>query len=333
MHRTRLSDIAKAAGVSLTTVSRAMNNNGYVADDVRRRIQLAADQLGYTHPKHKIKANVKKIIGIISTQGSLNPFFSILTEKLQKYAAQEDYYCVCVSSDRLDNETLYYHVEQLAQIGVCSLIITSFLGKELNDDTRFLLNSLNIPVVFLERTGGCHGFNRILVDNVIGTFAAADYLIKAGHRRLAYLAYTSKASVEQKRAEGFIKAFEHLSDPAIKYHIVPCPEITPTAAAAAMQSILAHDPQITGVVAWNDVLASGALNVFLQLGKKVPDEAAIIGYDDILAPLLVPPLSSVKMPLDEIAEAGIEIIDKFLNLKTPPSSRTVTFEPTLIIRK
>ena len=331
MEKIRLSDVAKAAGVSVTTVSRAMNGSGYVADDVRVRIQEAAENLGYVHPDHKKPIKRKNTIGIISTQKTLNPFAPTLSAALQQHAAEMDYFCIQVAPGLLDNEQLSYHAEQLSKLNVCGLLVATFLAESLTDDTRVLLHSLGIPVVFLERADGCHGFNQVLVDSVIGTYTATKHLINKGHQHLAYITHSRITSVESKKTEGFRRAIEEANNPDITYTLASCNEVTPFAAAKAMREVLKSDPAISGVVTWNDLLASGAQPVLEAAGRRASDGVEIIGYDNILAPYLATPISSVEMPIDEIATSAIEIIDKHLTSKTPPSPRTITLEPRLVL--
>lgn len=331
MSKIRLSDVAKAAGVSVTTVSRTMNGTGYVADDVRLRIQQAAEELGYVHPDHKKPVKRKNTIGIISTLGTLNPFTPALSTALQQCAAEMDYYCVQAASGLLDNDKLSYHAEQLSKLNICGLLVATFLAESLNEETRSLLHNLGIPVVFLERADGCYGFNQVLVDSAIGTYTATKHLINQGHRHLAYITHVRMSSVESKKTAGFRRAIEETGDPDIRYTITSCDEVTPLCAAKAMRDTLKQDPAISGVVVWNDLLASGVQSVLEVSGSRASDEIEVIGYDNILAPFLAKPISSVEMPLDEIAISAIEIIDKHLNAKTPPSPRTITLEPRLVL--
>lgn len=331
MNKIRLSDVAKSAGVSVTTVSRTMNRSGYVADDVRARIEQAAARLGYAHPDHKKPVKRKNTIGVISTLGTLNPFAPALCASLQQRAAEMDYYCIQIATVFLDNDKLYYYAEQLSKLNVCGLLVATFLAESLNNDTRSLLHSLGIPVVFLERADGCQGFDRVLVDSMIGTYAATKHLIDKGHRHLAYITHSRITSVESKKTEGFRRAIKEADNPDIKFTITSCDEVTPLSAAKAIREALERDPAISGVITWNDLLASGVQSVFETDRSRAADRIEIIGYDNILAPFLATPISSVEMPIDEIAASAIEIIDKHLSSKTPISPRTITLEPRLVL--
>ena len=330
--KVRLADVARAAGVSIAAVSRTMNQNGYVAEDVQARIHRAADEIGYVHPNHKKPIRRKNVIGLISTLAALNPFIPAMNDALQMQAAEKDYYCVQASSGQLDNDKLAYHAEQLSKLGVCGLLITGFFAETLSEDTRLLLFSLKIPVVFLERADGCQGFNRVLVDSSIGTYVATKHLIDKGHRRLAYITLNTEGTIESNRMKGFRRAIDGAESPDITHTIVSCNQVTPLSAAMAMRSALDVTPDITGVVAWNDLFAAGAQYVFEQIGRSASNGAVeIIGHDNVLAPFMPAPIGSVQMPIGEIASSAIEIVDKQLHSKTPLSPRTITLEPKLVL--
>ena len=332
MGRIRLAELAKMAAVSVTTVSRVLNHSGYVADDVRQRVERAIKEIGYVHPVRKRLPLCGKLIGLISMGSIFNPFFERMAQSLRENAEQNGYYCIQVSSLVLDNEALAAHAERLIAIGVCGIVVCSFNEEYLSDNARAVLNSGDIPVVFLERSGGCHGFNRVLIDNELGTYSAARYLLDKGHRHLLYISWHKQSAVERSRTKGFTKAIAEAAEDKISYQIRPCANSTHAAAMEAMRVSYENDRQITGVVTWNDVFAIGALHYLNNIGLNVPDDVELIGHDNVLAPTMNPPLSSVEMPIDEIAAAALEIIDKSQNRKMPPSPRTIALEPRLVIR-
>jgi LacI family transcriptional regulator len=187
-------------------------------------------------------------------------------------------------------------------------------------------------VVFLERAPDCHGFNRVLVDNELGTYSATKYLIDRGHKHLAYISLAKKMDVEISRTNGFLKAIEQEPSGSIMHHLVYCKAITPLAAADAMDEIIQKDPMITGVITWNDIFAIGAVSYFQLNGRSIPDEVEVIGHDNVLAPHLAKPLSSVAMPIEEIASAAVEIVCRSQDQKSLLTPRTITLEPHLVIQ-
>jgi len=223
--RVKLSELADKAGVSPTTVSRALNKSGYVAEDVRKRIETAIEETGYVHPARKNPVYRDKLIGIITLHSTLSPYLGLLTQKLSSKAEEYGYYALQVSTTDLDNAALAFHVERLTMIGVCGLIVCSFNAAHLENETRTMLNRSGVPVVFLERAPDCHGFNRVLVDNELGTFSATRHLIKNGHSHLAYITLEKKLDVETSRTNGFLKAITQEPKGDIIHHIIYCKAI------------------------------------------------------------------------------------------------------------
>lgn len=332
MERVKLADIAKLAGVSLTTVSRALNKSGYVAEDVLKRIDLAIEETGYVHPERKNPLFREKLIGVITLHSTLSPYLGLLTQKIRDKAEENGYYVLQVSTPNLDNAALTYHAKRLIAIGVCGLIVCSFNSEHLESEARATLIRSGVPVVFVERAPDCQGFNRVLVDNELGTYSAARYLIKRGHSHLAYISLSKRLDVEFSRTKGYQRAVDEEAKGCITHHLLNCDVISPLAAAQALEEAIAKDPDITGVITWNDVYAAGAVSYFLNAGRRVPGEVEVIGHDNILAPHLNKPLSSVAMPVDEIASAAVEIIYRSQDNKSLLTPRTITLEPQLVIQ-
>lgn len=332
MARVRLAELAKIADVSLATVSRVLNQSGYVAEDVRSRVERAVQETGYVHPAHKRPLCTSKLIGLVTMNGIFNPYFERMTQSLSEKAEQQGYYCIQVSSAEIDNDALALHAERLISLGVCGIVVCSFDEEHLGDNARTALGRSDVPVVFLERSGGCYGFNRVLIDNELGVYSATRHLIEQGHKNLLYISWYRLSAVERSRVKGFTRAIAEASEGSIAYQVQTCTSPTHSAAMQAMQTAFEKDSKITGVVTWNDIFAVGALHHLNKIGLNVPSDVELIGHDNVLAPTLNPPLSSVEMPIDEIAVAAIEIIDKSQNQKTPPFPRTITLEPRLVIR-
>lgn len=331
MKKVRQAEVAELAGVSRATVSRVINKSGYVADDVRLRVEKAIAETGYVPVAHT-SIPTKPIIGIIAPHGVLNPYFEKLALCLEQECNRKGYSAIFCNSYTVNNQTLTENAELLTSIGVCGIIIESFSDEHLKPSTRNSLTATGLPVVFIERTGDCYGFNRVLVDNFLGTYSATTYLLQQGHTHLLYITKVKKSEVERSRKNGFEKALEEANNNKISYHIGYCEDFSPESAFNATVEAFSQDPLITGIVAWNDTYAAGALLFAYSRKKNVPEDITIIGHDDVLAPNLVPPLSSVHMPIEEIASSAIEIVSNYCNSDEKPTIRTLSLEPKLIIR-
>ncbi|MCI6435787.1 MAG: LacI family transcriptional regulator [Clostridiales bacterium] len=329
MKKIRQSEVAELAGVSIAAVSRVMNNSGYVSQDVRNRIEQAVQQLGYTPVSHS-RPNSKKLIALVLPQGILNPYFEKLESCLHRACMDAGFGTIFVKADKINNSTMCSALRELENTNICGIVIASFSDNVLKDSTREELRRQGVPVVFIERTAGCTGFNRVTVDNHQGTLLATSHLIHKGHKELLYVSKTTHSEAEQARLQGFLDAIK-LAGCSVQGYVKHCSEHKPSAAWYATEEAFREHPGITGIVNWTDTMALGAMMYVMSQGKRVPQDIEIVGHDDILAPLLVPAISSVHMPLEEIASAAIDILERaFYNPGTP--IRTVAMELTLTIR-
>lgn len=322
--------IAEMAGVSPTTVSRVINRSGYVKEEIRKKIEEIIQDTGYEPTEHSFTQK-KKIIGVISVCMELNPFFSRFSLCIEKECEEQKYQAVFLQTMHITNGVLKNYVKQLAMIGACGIVVCGFEEKTLNSDTRQELTESRIPIVFIERTADCYGFDRVLIDNEIGTNMAAEHLLQKGHSHLLYITKSAETKVDSARLNGVRKAVEEWTG-NICLREKFCDSFSPSEAAERVRQALEEDPDISGILTWNDTYAMGVLLELLRQGKKVPEEIEIIGYDDVLAGDLSPALSSVKMPIEEMAVTALEIIINKNTRRKKLSARTITLEPRLIIR-
>ena len=323
--------IADAAGVSVTTVSRVINNSGYVAKDIRALVEQTVSELGYVAAK-KRKNITENLLGLILLRTNANFYFDRLGTAINEEAHTAGYKIIAMYAPYLNNTTLRGYAESLLNTGICGLLICGFDEDYLSLDLRAFLGNSDIPIVFIERTAGSYGFNQVLIDNSVGTFYATKHLIENGHTRLLYIARKRSTSVETSRLEGFKRAIEEASNEEIAYVVEYCPDQHISWGYSAMQNALEKDPGITGVVVWSDGYAAGAMQYIYKTGRKVPEDIEIIGHDDTLANILSPPISSIHMPFEEMASSAIEIIKTNREHRHGAITKTISLEPTLILR-
>lgn len=333
MKRISQAEIAKRAGVSEAAVSRVVNNSGYVAEDIRKKIETVIAETGYS-PAPRVSAHGKRrnVIGVIVPNTTIAPYFERMQQCMQDACEVEGFAAIVAPDSKLNNRSLREQITLLNSLGVCGIVICSFRARVLDMETRELLESCKVPVVFIERTASCHGFHRILVDNRLGTYEATKCLLQKGHKKLMYLTKSVNDEVETHRQEGFLDAVRESGLSTDDYIIKICDGIDTAAAYEAARSAFAEHPDITGVATWNDVYAQAVLYYCYQNGLKVPQDVEIIGNDDVLASHMIPPISSVHMPLEEMAAATVRIIQLSREQSRSFSPRTVSLEPKLIIR-
>jgi len=330
MKKVKLSDVAQKAGVSVATVTRVIHKNGYVAREKQELVEKVVAELGYV-PSQKSTIKRTNSIGIVLSANNDHPFYHKITYSLCECANRNGMFSIPVVAD-VTNATLPDIVKVLLGKDICGIIITAFEDSVMSRDVQEFLLKCGVPVVIVERAG-CYGLNRVLVDTVEGIYLVTEYLIRLGHRNLVYITPTPTGDVEQDRVRGFENALHAAEIPVKKEMVIIRPSWSTQDGYIGMKQALLQNSNVTGVVTWSDTYAAGALQYLLSIGKMVPKEISIVGYDDIYAPHLAPPLTSVENPINEMVQSAIGIIVKNRNSDTENAARTVTLSPRLVIRQ
>lgn len=325
-----MKDVAARAGVSAAAVSRVLSGSGYVAAEKRAAVEQAILDTGY-QPKKVPPAPRSALVGLMLRRASSGMFYAHLTNALMEAADARGFHTMVMYSDDLDDDALLRHLEEFQNYHVSGMVIGGFGGKVMRDEVRMYLRASGVPVVLIERTGGCRGFNRVLVDNESGAYQAARRLVSRGHRELLYITRGKDTDVENARMKGFLRAVQEAPSPPA-YRVEHCAGIRVEAGKQAAQRAFGASPGITGVMTWSDTYAAGALQYLYAARRRVPEDVEVIGCDDVLAPVLAPPLSSVRMPIREMAEAALGMIVENQGRARDAFAKTVTLEPRLVLR-
>lgn len=332
MKKITMRDIANAAGCSLAMVSRVVNHTGYVSEDKRAAVQSAIEELGYIVHKSTKQGPQEKLIGLILRKLTTNFFYYKLTSALMQAADHYGYHTIAVYGDNLDNQNLLEHVKELLRYNVGGIVIGGFGEDYLEEGVQRYLRECGVPVTFIERTAGCVGFNRVQINNPLGTREATRYLIQAGHKKILYINRDRVGEVDSGRLEGFLSAINEVEHDRPAYIVKACPDNNAESGYLATKEAFATNPDITGILNWFDGYAVGALQYLYEIKKRVPDDVEVIGHDDTYAPMLAPPISSVKMPIDEMAYAAISMVIENQNSSGEFFAKTIMLDPKLILR-
>ena len=303
-------DVARLAGVTPTTVSRVINNRGYISDKTKKRVHEAMDELGY-QPNEIARSLTKQksnTIGVIVPHIS-HPYFAKLISNLENEAAKKDYKIIlCNSKEKAEKEKQYLDMcksNRVAGIIICSGNVES--NK---------INTGGIPVVLLEKNFE-EGKLGIQCDNYQGGKLATEHLIECGCKKILHL---SGVIDEEMPADNREKAFiDVCSKNEIEYFIKKYDIDTYNQMnyydyiKAALNEIEGVD----GIFASSDLIAAQVIQVCNEIKIRIPEDIKLVGFDDVdISQLTTPRITTVHQPIKEMARLSIELIDaKYNNIE------------------
>jgi len=326
-----LEEVAAAAGVSRSTASRAINGGSRVSPEAQAAVDAAIARLGYT-PNRAARSLVTRrteSIGLIFPEPDVrvlsDPFFASVIRGLNFALKDTDIQLVLLIAQ--PGDSLSRISRYLNNGHVDGAIVVSHHHK---DQLEELILKSHLPAVFVGRPfGSDEHLHMVDVDNVAGGRAATEHLILRGRKRIAHISGPTDMAAGQDRLEGWRQALR-----AAKLEPGPMHggEFTTAMGADAMERILAEDPSIDAVFAGSDLMALGALRVLEQHGLRVPEDVAVVGYDDLgVSATSTPPLTTVVNPVTEMTRwATAELLHKLGYISD--EDRYLGFDTTGVVR-
>jgi LacI family transcriptional regulator len=325
--RITMQDVAQEAGVSLMTVSRVINNKDGISEATRRRIQEIIDRLGY-RPSDIARSLVTDrtgTIGLVVIDNS-NPFFSEIARGVEHEAYAQGYNVfLCNTEENIERELAV--LRSLEEKRVDGLILCS---PRLDEAPLRAALKRHAAVVMINRRIESR-FGVIMMNDERGGRLVTEHLLSRGHRAIGYLSGPTLSYSGQLRARGYRAALESAD-------IMPRPEwercCLPMVESGREEAydLLTAQPEITALFCYNDLSAVGALQACADLGRRVPDDLAIAGFDDIpLASLVTPPLTTCHVPMYDLGSRAMRLLLEHIN-GCGGSCDDILIEPELIIR-
>lgn len=328
-------DVAALAQVSVGTVSNVLNFPERVSDATRQRVQQAIDKLGWVpnESARQLRAGRSRSIGMV-VMDIANPFFTDVARGAEELLYGEQYSVQIGNSDQDPGRelTLLQRFEQQRVGGVLFAPIADSAERVLQ------LRRRGIPVVIVDRVGTGSDFCAVGVDDLAGGRLAGQHLLDRGHRRLAFVGGPSSLAQVRDRRRGLELAVEQAGD-GVSLLAVTTPTLSLEAgvSSAGELAALPTAERPTAVFAANDLVAIGLLQGFVTAGLRVPDDMAIIGYDDIaFAAAAAVPLSSIRQPREDIGRKSAELLVAEIEAADagqPHRHESVRFTPQLVARR
>jgi LacI family transcriptional regulator len=323
-------DVAEHAGVAISTVSKFMNTPERVAPDTRVRVARAIDALGYVRNEaaRQLRAGESRIVTFIAMELN-NPFFGDVAEAMERRASASGLY-LHIASCNGDAEREARYIEMLVQQRVFGVLLSSGRTRRSELD---LLAQRRIPTVLVDAYGPSDQFSSVSIDDHYGARLAVEHLISQGCTRIAFVGSDLHIHQLAERAHGAQAAVA--AHPGVTLEIVSGAERSVTAGRAAGDELLERprDRRPDGIFAANDLLAIGLLDALLKGGVSVPEDIALVGYDDIeftrVAPIAV---TSVHRPREPFGRTAIDLLVEESDAAESAQRTSVVIRPELVVR-
>ncbi len=328
-----LADVAKRAGVALSTVSAVLNNRPdcFVSEETRQRILKAAEELGY-RPNYLARSLAKgktETIGLVIYEVA-NPYFAWLADEIEREVRQAGYQLLlCTNRDGIDVDDRT-NLELLSNQRVDGIL--AWASRYPSEGYTVPLPKKvksRIPIVVI----GYHtkdGIDYVAIDRESGTYQATRHLISLGHKKIAYLAPPWGMNHDHPKLAGVLRALreEGLPDPVL----LTSENHTRFAGRVAVQLLRELSPRPTAVVCYNDLVAIGAYRGLRDMGFRIPDDVALVGFDGIEeGEYLDPPLTTVSVPVETLSQLAVQFLLNRISGKATEQQKEVVM-PNLLVR-
>ncbi|WP_409227088.1 LacI family DNA-binding transcriptional regulator [Gudongella sp. SC589] len=328
---TTIKDIAKAAGVSTATVSMILNKKDKnISQPTRERVLKIAKDINYipNSMARSLVTSQTKTLGLVLPD-IVNPFFPEIARGAEDRAREAGYsIIICNTDDNVDQENKY--IQMLSEKMVDGIILTHSANR--NDEMTGLENS-RIPIILIDRDyDSPNVLGKVLVDNSRASRDGVNYLLKKGYRRIAYIAGPLNTGTARDRLEGYKIA---LSENDIHYdeNLVRVGEYRLKWGYEAAEDLLDSKLDFQAIFCGNDAIAIGAMKKLRERGISVPEDIAIMGFDDIyIASMVDPELTTIKQPNYSMGyEAVNMMIDSIQGNKI--ANKNLILGTELVVRK
>ncbi|SDN98667.1 LacI family DNA-binding transcriptional regulator [Halobacillus sp. SY10] len=317
-----IKDVAREAGVSVATVSRVLNDNGYVGADTRKKVMEAIAELNYS-PNEVARSLYKResrLIGLLLPDIT-NPFFPQLARGVEDELSQAGYRLLLGNSDENIQKELDY-IQTFVQNNVVGIITAT------NHVDYKIYEALDLPLVLLDRAS--ENYPAVFADGREGGRLAAKTLIEKGSKRITLVKGPANIKPAQDRFQG---AIEELSQADVDFSVLSTTSYSFEEAQGWAEELFDKFSDTDGVIASNDIVGIAIVHEALERGKRIPDDVQIIGYDDIpQSRLSYPTLSTIRQPAYEMGREAAKLLIRTIK-KEPGVEQTIQMPVELVERK
>jgi LacI family transcriptional regulator len=322
-------DIARAAGVSVATVSRVLNSSPKVAQPTRRRVLKILDELGYApnNLARNLRARALRVFGLVIPD-IRNPVYTALHRGVEDVARAGGFFVLLANTDEQPERQAEYLRMLLAE-RVAGVILVPSAGTHI-EPVRALIR-VGIPVVALDRPLPEVDVDTVRPDRARGVWLAVEHLVAHGQRDIGLINGPRELASAIERAEAFHAVLRaHGREPCAEWEVGG--DFREQGGYLAARALLSLSDRPTAVVVANNLMALGTIRAANELALRVPDDLALIAFDDTeWAPYLAPPLTTVAHPTHAIGRMAAELLERRVADPARPVA-TVLLPPRLIVR-
>jgi len=340
-------DVAKRAGVSISTVSNVINKNKFVSADLVQRVNVAVEELKYSaNPiAQKMKIQNTNTIGVI-TADLCGLFYPYILKGMYDIFNAKGYRLVVLDSEGIHDHLGSIKKFQESIFGLVrdrmdGIVFASMVPE--NIEAGIIREAMNLPsfrkntrFVSIEKNLGKYGIDSVFTDSEIGGEMAVSHLIETGCRKIGHITGPFFFTIAQDRVRGYRNTMNRNGLEVDERRMIAYGDYTHKSGYLAMKELLQKTPDIDGVFVANDQMSVGAMKALFEAGKRIPEDVKVIGYDDVfIASVLEPSLSTIHIQKYLMGKKAAELLLAQIEGEKEQSSigTEIELEPKLIVRR
>lgn len=323
-------DVAKLAGVAPITVSRVVNNTGYISDKTRTRVNVAIQQLGYVPNTlaRSLRSRQTNILALVLTDIT-NPFWTTVARGVEDAASDAGFNLILCNTDESGTEEDKY-LRLLLEKHVDGMLYVPARGSV---EPVHVIQKQNVPVVVLDRRLPSLVADVVRCDSEGGAYQLVQLLLSLGHRRISALSGPRGISTADDRVTGYLRAMHEAGISENNMHVL-YDQYTVVGGYEMAKSILAQTPHPSAIFAANNFIAIGAFKALQDVGLRIPEDIALVGFDDFPVMLMIDPFFTVAAQRPyEMGHKATELLLARLTHQAPDAYQEIILPVDILIRK
>lgn len=324
-----ISDVAEMLGVSKSTVSRAINGNSGVGEELRKKVLDLVEEIGYK-PNTIAQSLSRGRVNIVALiLGDIrNPFYADLAFNIQRILSSHGY-MVMVFNSEYDVQREIEFLKITIQFNFAGLILITAQSEKIED----MLNTMDVPMVLVNRILPSYTGDSVLTDNFQAGYMAVMHLLELGHKHIGFIRGPLVSSASYQRFEGYQQALRNFNLPFNEAYVYDSDLKMETGHQIACRFIEEQKVRPSAMVIVNDMTAIGFIDGLRENGISIPEELSIVSFDNIeLSAMKGIELTTISQHVDQMSEHAARLMLKQLKDKESKPERVI-LEPTLIARK